>query len=306
MKTVEYGRWGECFRLENGQIELLVTRELGPRVIRLGFLEGKNLFREFVEDVGRGKEEEWKLYGGHRLWHAPEESPRTYAPDNRPVKIQVEEQRVIVTQQTEEQTGIQKQMIIRLSSEKNRVTVSHSLINHNLWEVELAVWALSVMNEGGMAVVPQEPFSPHSECLGPVRSMALWAYTDMSDERWRWGKKYVTLKQVPGSPPTKAGFGNRQGWCGYLLDDTAFIKCTTRSGGDMYPDYGSSVELFTNESMLELETLGPSVLLDPGEAIVHVEYWGIFNNLSVTDTDESLDEVLLPLIKEMEGESPCI
>ena len=28
---------------------------------------------------------EWKPWGGHRLWAAPEAMPRTYSPDNSPI-----------------------------------------------------------------------------------------------------------------------------------------------------------------------------------------------------------------------------
>ncbi|HSV31493.1 MAG TPA: hypothetical protein VLH40_05650 [Atribacteraceae bacterium] len=299
MKTAQYGRWGQCIRLENGRLELLVTRERGPRVIRLGFIGGRNLFREFPEDAALGGDDRWKIYGGHRLWHAPEMYPRTYVPDNGPVDATGDGRKVVLTQETEKRTGIQKVLAIEMSEDENRVTVTHTLTNRNLWEVELAVWALSVMSEGGLAVIPQEPYSSHSATLTPVRPMALWAYTDMNDPRWRWGRKYVSLKQVPGAPPTKAGFGNSRGWCSYLLDDLVFLKCFRYIPGAVYPDFGSSVELFTNENMLELESLGPLVRLAPDEAVTHTEYWGLFKDLQIADTDDSLDEILLPLVEEI-------
>ena len=62
-----YGGWPNCVRLTNGQIVVVITTDVGPRVIRLGFVGGQNLFKEFAEDMGKTGGHEWRSYGGHRL-----------------------------------------------------------------------------------------------------------------------------------------------------------------------------------------------------------------------------------------------
>ena len=47
LEKTEYAGWKNCVRLSNGEIELVVTTDVGPRVIRLGFVGGQNLFKEF-------------------------------------------------------------------------------------------------------------------------------------------------------------------------------------------------------------------------------------------------------------------
>ena len=48
IKKVHYGNFGECVSISNGQIELLVTTELGPRVISLSRTGMENIFfRDF-------------------------------------------------------------------------------------------------------------------------------------------------------------------------------------------------------------------------------------------------------------------
>jgi hypothetical protein len=78
----------ECVSLENGIIKLLVTQSIGPRILSLGFVDGENLLAELPDLVtdcpGTGT---FHFYGGHRLWHAPEEPSRTYLPDDEPVEI---------------------------------------------------------------------------------------------------------------------------------------------------------------------------------------------------------------------------
>jgi len=78
----------DCYPLENESLKLLVTRSVGPRILSFGFKDGENLFAELPETVievpGGGT---FRFYGGHRLWHAPEEPGRTYLSDDAPVDI---------------------------------------------------------------------------------------------------------------------------------------------------------------------------------------------------------------------------
>ena len=36
-EKVSYGGWPNCVRLNNGKVELIITTDVGPRVIRFGF-----------------------------------------------------------------------------------------------------------------------------------------------------------------------------------------------------------------------------------------------------------------------------
>ena len=66
---------------------------------------------------------------------------------------------------------------------------------------------------------------------------------------------------------------NRQGWAASLHDGVALIKRFGAVDGATYPDLGCNTELFTDGSMLELETLGPLRRMDSGESVEHVETW---------------------------------
>src|SRR5690349_18597412 len=84
-KTNFHG-WSNSVRLSNGRVELIVTTDVGPRIIHFGFAGGENELATFPDMLGKTGESEWRVYGGHRLWHAPEDRTRTYVPDNSPVK----------------------------------------------------------------------------------------------------------------------------------------------------------------------------------------------------------------------------
>lgn len=296
---IPYGGWDECYRLSNGIVEVIATAQVGPRLIRFGFVDGANEFAEFTDQLGKVGGDEWRIYGGHRLWHAPEHEIRTYYPDNEPVEVRVvDEWTVELTQPTEKTTGVQKRLRVTLSPHSPQVTVTHILINRNLWAIELAAWAISAMAPGGMAILPQPRFIPHPERLLPARPLVQWHYTDMSDPRWKFGRKFLLLRQNPMYPqPQKLGVANLTGWCAYARENRLFVKTFQHIPNAPYPDFGCSTEVFTNADMLELETLSPLTKLQPDEALEHEERWHLFRDITVSEDEDQLAhtfETLLP------------
>jgi len=205
---------------------------------------------------------------------------------------------VRVIQPTETTTGIQKEMDIRLLPDEAHVEVTHRLRNDNLWTVELAVWALTVMAQGGRAIIPLPPRGSHEESLLPTNIMTLWAYTDLADPRWTWGTRYVMLRQDPAAEkPQKIGLMVPDGWVAYARDGHLFIKKFSYVPGGHYPDFGCSVETFTNADMLEAETLTPLVHLEPGAAVEHVEHWLLFRDVPMPQDDADVDAHVLPRVE---------
>jgi hypothetical protein len=303
-EKVAYGGWQNCIRLTNGSIELIITTDVGPRVIRCGFVGEQNLFHEVKEELGKTGGSEWRPYGGHRLWHAPEQMPRTYAPDNEPVPYTWDGKTLTLTQSVEPSTGIVKQIEISLSSTEDHVRLVHRLMNNNLWDIEAAPWCLTVMAPGGRAIFPQEPYIAHSEYLLPARPLVLWHYTNMRDPRWIWGARYIQLQQDPTVPKDdrgkqKAGMLNKQGWAAYVLKGDVFLKRFGYDPNATYPDYGCNTEAFTNADMLEVETLGPLRKIPSGGSVEHVEHWFVFKADVGTDEAE-IDAKLLPLVQQTE------
>ena len=296
MEKVPYRGWPNCYRLANGEVELIVTGDVGPRIIRFGFIGDDNEFGEFAEQVGRVGGSEWRIYGGHRLWHSPEDKGRTYCADNGPVKVVEENGTVRVIQPPEATTGIQKEITIVLDPASSQVEVQHFLRNVGLWPVELAPWALSVMAPGGMGIVPQ-PTKAHPDRLLPNRVLVLWPYTDMTDTRIQWGSRFIFLRQdEKAQTPTKIGLSADDGWSAYLCKGHLFLKTFEYIEGANYPDHGCSLEMYTNDRMLELETLGPLQRLAPGDVVEHVEHWFLFHGVEAGEDEESVERAVLPLV----------
>ncbi len=299
-ERMHYKGWNNCFRLSNGQIELLVTGDVGPRILRFGFSGEHNEFCEFEEYLGLTGGDEWRIYGGHRLWHAPEIFPRTYYPDNAPISVEQHGSVVHVDQPTEPTTGIHKSMEITLSPDRAHVQIIHRLCNEGHWEVRLAPWALSVMAPGGVGIFPHPPKGTHGESLLPSGSLVLWAYTDMSDPRFTWGDRYILLRQDATRPdPLKIGMTGTAGWAAYANRDHLFVKTYPPRTAATYPDMGSAVETFTNNRMLEVETLGPLVELAPGAAVEHTEQWYLFRAVPMPSSDADVIAHILPLVQTL-------
>jgi hypothetical protein len=304
MEVVPYGGWENCIRLNNGEVDLIATTDVGPRIIRYAFTGEPNVFKEYPTQMGQTGGEEWRIYGGHRLWHAPEAKPRCYWPDNVPVEYEWDGKTLVLTQPVEGSTGIQKEIEITLAAEGSRVAVLHRLINRNLWEIEAAPWCLTVMPAGGRAVLPQEPRQSHSDRLTPVRPLVLWGYTDMADPRWTWGTKYIQLKQdSQATTAQKAGMLNTLGWAAYSLDDRLFIKRYSCNPKATYPDFMCNTEVYTGGDMLELETLGPLAEIEPGGKTESTEDWYLFKE-SLPVEEEQMQEILDRVIKQTANHKP--
>jgi hypothetical protein len=299
-EKINYGGWPNCIRLCNAETELIATTDIGPRIIRFGFLDKQNFFYLSPGDSGKVGGSDWRIYGGHRLWLAPEEIHRSYYPDNDPVSYTCNAHTLKLTQAKETTTGIVKEMEITLSPVKNQVTVLHRLINQSPYDIELAPWSISALGRGGRAIIPQEPFGEGNDYLLPVRSLALWPYTKMNDPRWIWGEKYIQAKQNSSyTSEQKIGILNKQGWSAYYLNGELLIKKFDFNPDGVYPDYGSNNEIYINGNFLEMETLGPLTKIPPGGAVEHLEHW-LLTKATADESEESIDANILPLVNSFQ------
>src|SRR5204863_7909902 len=126
MVTIEkrnFKGWPNSWLVTNGEIELVVTGDIGPRIMRFGFAGGQNFFKEFDEQLGGTGESSWQPRGGHRIWIAPEDPVASYAPDNLPCKVAVHAGMLDATGPVEPLTGLEKKISVRMAPEGAAVEV---------------------------------------------------------------------------------------------------------------------------------------------------------------------------------------
>ncbi|MEO8594768.1 MAG: hypothetical protein ABI759_15730 [Candidatus Solibacter sp.] len=296
---IDFKGYANSWQVSNGEIDLVVTGDIGPRVMRYGFPGGQNFFKEFGEQMGKTGEATWQARGGHRVWIAPEDPVKSYAPDNEAVRIDVLGDVLVATGPVEALTGIEKKLTIKMAPTGTGVEIVHELRNNNPVPYHLAPWVLTMLAPGGAGIHGFPARGTHPEMLEPTNPLVMWAFTHLDDPRWSLSRKYLVLRQDPANPlPQKLGTYNARTWAAYHLNGELFVKrYETSAPPSAFPDLGCTFETFTNADFLELETLGPLTALAPGQSVAHVERWSAHRGVELrTWSDDELDAAILPLV----------
>ena len=288
---INYKNFGKCKVISNGLFEMYVTVDFGPRIIKLNLTGKENLMfedieREMTVDVSSvfGENKNWYIYGGHRLWVSPEDMPKTYYPDNDPVDVKIEGNKILFTPDPQKINNLQHSIEIEVCGDKPCAKVTHKIENIGVKEVTGAIWALSVMAPGGTVICPQP--DEDTGLLGN-RCMALWAYTRLTDSRANFFDKYITVKQNKNiGEKFKFGINNTKGWLAYQNHGQILKKSyEPNHPNGIYPDWGMSTEVFTNNLFAEAETLSELKTLKHGEFIEHTEIWRLIDASADIDVD---------------------
>ena len=89
----------------------------------------------------------------------------------------------------------------------------------------------------------------------------------------------------------KFSFPNPNGWLGYHHKQTLFVKYSPFQPQADYFDMNSSSHFFCQPEFLELETLGPRTMLNPGQFVSHQEVWSLHSRVSFDRTEDMADEI---------------
>ncbi|MFZ1050130.1 MAG: hypothetical protein WBP65_21940 [Candidatus Sulfotelmatobacter sp.] len=298
------------YKLSNGVVELVVTADVGPRILFYGFRNGENQFHEVKEDAGKNGGSEFRLYGGHRLWVSPEVE-RTYYPDNTPVAVSERGNTVRFAAQREELppgTNLQKELEIELAATGSHVRIIQRIRNDDTHSTVLAPWSPTMMRAGGRSILPLSPrIAMDKDHYLPVGVFGMWSFTDFADPRWVLGTSYIQLRHLANPQghfkEQMAGIYNSAGWGAYFNRCDLFVKRAAVISGSQYPDFGCNFEVFTNPDFLELETLGPLVELRPGEVVEHVEHWWLFADVPGGEDDAWIDSAVVPRVQQTAASS---
>ncbi len=283
IREENYENFGRCLYIANEKQEMRVTIDVGPRIISYNLLGKDNMMfvdsqRLSMRDDNEfkafyGKDTAWYIYGGHRLWISPESYPVTYYPDNDKVEYTIDGNIITFTPPVQKVTGWHAILKITFYETDARADVLHILKNNSKEEKRGSIWALSVTAAGGRVF---QRMAQENTGLLSNRNLILWPYNNMADKRFYMDDEYITLAQdSKAEKPFKIGTNNTGGSVLCLNNGTVFKKEFTHVHGADYPDNGCSTEVFTNEFMLEMETLSPLYTLKPGESCEHLEKWSL-------------------------------
>ncbi len=302
VETVAFAGFDGCIKISNGTVDVIATTAVGPRILFYGPTGGKNLLAQFPENKVDTALGPWKPYGGHRLWVWPELFPATYAPDNDPIGHTVEGELSVLLQQPVDGAGMEKSIRVTVEPSGTGVRLEQTIKSHALWPVDIATWAITVV-ECGTAIVPREPFKTHAEQVVVTQPLAICAFTDLQDERFTLGLPYLLLRADPAKKDSqKFGLRNKQGWCAHLVADTLFVKRFQHDEQAAYPDYGVNNEVYVEGDYMEVELLGPRKTVCPGESLALVEDWNLFEGVGIhADTRDValLEKTIGPKVQQL-------
>lgn len=300
---LDYKNFGKCVQLENETTKLIVTVDIGPRIIYYSLKGKANVFNEDINrDTVRDDkklhdffetDENWYIYGGHRLWSSPESYPESYTPDNSPVRYEINENSITLMPDDRVKVGERHVITVTLDDKTSEVSVKHAIRNISDFDIRLSAWCMTVAEKGGIEIIPQ---CKRDAGLLSNRRVVLWSYADIQDERFYISDKYITLMQTEKEKAFKVGVNNEDGWCAYLNCGQLFIKRFDFDKNGVYPDYDVNFETYTNQFIVEIETLSTLETLKPNEYVEYEERWelkeceAMFNPRSDESIDKFVDE----------------
>ena len=278
-KEISYLNYGMALSIQNENMELIVTTDVGPRILFFGEAGGKNLLFNDIQRENRnnspllqsvfGDGTIYYFYGGHRVWASPEHDPNSMCPDNEPAEVIFGEQSVMVRAKPQPVTGFQLSM--EIAPVEGGFKITSGVKNLSEETKTVAAWGITQLAPGGHMIIPQVT---DNTGLLPNRTISVWAYTDLQDERVHFGKKYIIARQDPEiKQPLKFGINNEAGYLVYVNDGQVFIKTFDWENGKIYPDNNVNCECYMDGALIEGECLTYKKLLKTGEFSQVSEVW---------------------------------
>lgn len=257
MELMEFENFGRCVKFEKNGIFCLVTVDIGPRIVYYG-TNGVNFMNTDIDrnvskdgeffDKAYKKGEKWFLYGGHRVWKAPEDM-ETYVPDNYPVEYEVKGNSGSFYTKTTP-FGLKYGFELKMNDDGS-LDLSNRIYNYGE-EREIAVWALTVAAKGGELTVP---LNDKVNDLLPSQNFVIWPYAHLNDDRLCIFDGKMTLKQRDGDA-FKIGLFSKKREALYELEGKV-LKITFEEKKGNFVDFSCNFETYTNSHIIEIEALGP-------------------------------------------------
>ena len=263
--------WGRVLWITHGNAEIAVALDFGIRVVHLSCTGCENLFYEQPADRSDGfiTQGGWNLYGGHRLWLAPE-SDNSYYPDNMPVQYTVSDNSIQFEQVLDEFLLVRKRLSLTLNDDGS-IRVDQQIENASNHTVQGAAWGVNTLDAGGEADIC-------FACVGasefnPGRVISLWSDTNLHDPRLHFEKDRLLVRHLPLPDYLKLGLYSAPGKAVFWNKGQRFELTFEADAFELYPDNGCNFELYMCKQFMELESLGKKTVILPGQSAVHTEVW---------------------------------
>lgn len=262
-------QWGDVLWLEHGEIQIGVALEFGIRIVHLSLKGMENLYYVQPNDLSDNfTKGDWRVYGGHRLWMAPE-CLESYCPDNNPVHYEIGGNTAFIRQDVDPWLHIEKHINI-IFLEDGSVQLTQIIVNCSDKPITCASWGVNTLDGGGVATIN----FAGERGFNPKRVVSLWGLTNLHDPRIQFQSDCVTATHMADVPEYfKIGLYVNPGKVVLQNKGQQLTITFDAEPMDRYMDGGCNFELFLCRKFMELETLGVRTEMGPGENATHCETW---------------------------------
>lgn len=284
IKEVNDINYGRCIDISNGIVDVSVTIDYGPRIIRYCPKNMKNLF--YYDRTGEytfpqnlvNTNELFYLYGGHRMWISTESGEKSNYPDNVPIVYSPITEGVKLSIPRDIKQGIALYMDIILTQETTNIMVVHSVQNISKVPMEISINADTALCKSGFV------YSMQSE---KNKIIQLYNSSKWQDKRLFISDDYITADASNGDE-FYIGIKNAVGCCGYVDNNVIFNKRYIHNTNLEYPNGDISTKIKILNGYISLDTISPLYVVESGEIVRHVESWSYErHNYNVNDIDRS-------------------
>jgi hypothetical protein len=169
------------------------------------------------------------------------------------------------------QTKLQKRLTVTVWD--GHFVIEHGVRNTGDTLYTGAVWALTCVEPQGVVVFPWGQGGPWD-----LKKIVYWNRwmdhgSDVTSQQWQPGPDLFTV--VPTGEEGKVGTNSPEGWVALCREDATFVKSRHWAPDVRYPDEDCSLQVYTCERFVEMETLSPLTVFYPRAEIVHREVWTV-------------------------------
>ena len=257
--------------LTDGRTEIGIALDFGIRILHLSCAGQENLFYQQPPDCSDGfsKPTGWRLYGGHRMWLAPQ-NQLVYHGDNTPVHYTLSENGITVMQDPDPLSGLEKELTVHFT-ENGHVRLLHRFHNRTDRVITGASWSINTFDRGGKAIVSF--VGSNRSDLNPRRILSLWGNTNLSDPRIHFTEDSLSVTHIPLDAFFKLGLYSKTGMAVFENKQQRLTLSFEAPPIESLCDHGCNFELYMCSRFLELEPLGARTDIAPGQCASHWEDW---------------------------------
>jgi hypothetical protein len=280
IRKTSFDRFTDCYECAIGDTRLVITSDIGPRIVSLEVGKSGNIF--FFDQKGTFGYQDWRIYGGTRLWLAPE-TLASYEPDNAKCTVHQNNDSITITDEGQGKV-VTKSMTV--SEVKGRFLISFKATNTSSMPLDFSLWAVTCVAPTGTVFFPWGSETPGWE----MKKILYWDSwidhsTNVRSPQYEQTRDLFLIK--PNGEEGKVGTGGQGGFIGVTTEGYTFIKKFRRDPLGRYPDDGCACECYTCKAFVELETLSPIYTIMPNASAEFEEEWIVLPaKTDLTKSDE--------------------